>query len=170
MTNYGTIPTSSSEGTNELISINATTAKLGIRPWKAMVRSLDLPSGFGNTIERMKTNLVYFRTNYMIILTLIMFLSFLFHPVPLSVYLWLLADVYLVLFFFHMLMILSSMLSVILLLCTDEDAAWINIIATLSIEAVIVAAHAYVRKTDDLSPDEEIPLSSGLILDSSFAS
>lgn len=152
MTNYGTIPTSSSEGTNELVSTPQ--VKVGIpigRPWKEMVRSLNLPSGYDNTIQRMKTNLVYFRSNYMIILTLIMFLSVLFHPVSPQVFLRLLM---VVLFVLH----LSNRTIIIYLLITSllfTDAAW-NIIISLLIEAVFVTAHASLRNTDDLSLDEEV--------------
>ncbi|WOG89367.1 hypothetical protein DCAR_0208605 [Daucus carota subsp. sativus] len=156
MTNYGTIPTASSEGTNESISTATQQVSGGIRngrPWKEMVRSLNLPSGFGDTSDRIKTNLVYFRTNYIAIFMLIIFLSFWIHHFSNTVFLAILIDLILVLYFSNSkLIIILVMISVILLLFTE--AAW-NIISSLLIEAVVVTAHAIFRKTDDLSLDEE---------------
>ncbi|XP_063944111.1 PRA1 family protein F3 isoform X1 [Daucus carota subsp. sativus] len=163
MTNYGTIPTASSEGTNESISTATQQVSGGIRngrPWKEMVRSLNLPSGFGDTSDRIKTNLVYFRTNYIAIFMLIIFLSFWIHHFSNTVFLAILIDLILVLYFSNSkLIIILVMISVILLLFTE--AAW-NIISSLLIEAVVVTAHAIFRKTDDLSLDEESAPAAGI--------
>ena len=163
MTNYGTIPTASSEGTNESISTATQQVSGGIRngrPWKEMVRSLNLPSGFGDTSDRIKTNLVYFRTNYMVIFMLTIFLSFWFHHFSNTVFLAILIDILVVLYLSNSkLIIILVMISVILLLFTE--AAW-NIILSLLIEAVVVTAHAIFRKTDDLSLDEESAPAAGL--------
>ncbi|XP_074330830.1 PRA1 family protein F2-like isoform X2 [Apium graveolens] len=155
MTNYGTITTLSSQGTNEFISTPQ--VKVGIhycRPWKEMVRSLNFPSGYDNTIERMKKNLVFFRTNYMIILMLVLFLSGLFHPVSQQVFFVLLMNVLVVLHLSNRTVVICLLIfSSTMLLLTE--AAW-NILISLLFEAVFVTAHASLRNTDDLSLDEQV--------------
>lgn len=82
MTNYGTIQTTSSENTNtEYISLSKTR-----RPWKEMVRSFNLPSGFYNTTKRVKTNVNYFRINYAGIMYFIQFLFLVYLLISLVVF------------------------------------------------------------------------------------
>lgn len=168
MTNYGTIPTSSSEGTNEFISTPQ--IKVGIhysRPWKEMVQSLNFPSGYNSTIERMKTNLVYFRTNYMIILMLVLFLSVLFHPVSPQVFCALLMDVLVVLHLSNRTVVIYLLIfSSTMLLFTE--AAW-NILISLLFEAVFVTAHASLRNADDLSLDEQAQAAGNLFTSFCFS-
>lgn len=146
------------------------------RPWKEMFRSWNLPSGFRNTIERIKTNLDYFKINYVIILMLILCLSFLCHPVSLTVSLTLYLLIYVWLFLYYLqssvlhrsfrkVIIVLVIMGVILMSFTE--AAWINILSTLLIEAVVVAAHGLVRKTDDLFMDEELAHTAGVFSGSS---
>ncbi|KAK1375949.1 hypothetical protein POM88_032142 [Heracleum sosnowskyi] len=155
MTNYGAIPASSSEGTNELISTPQEKVGMPVgRPWKEMVRSLNLPSGYHNTIQRMKTNLVYFRTNYMTILMLIMLVSVLFHPVSVQVLFLLLLDVLFVMRLSNRTVAICLLIfSLISLLFTE--AAW-NVVISFLIEAVFVTVHVILRNTDDLSLDEVV--------------
>lgn len=138
------------------------------RPWKEMLWSLNLPSGFDNTVERIKKNLVYFEINYKIILMLVTCLSFLYHPVSLNVAFTLVMDVWLFLYYLRraplglqVLVIILVIISMILVSFTE--AAWINIISTMLIEAVVVAAHASFRKTEDLFVDEELPQPAGVL-------
>ncbi|KAK1375950.1 hypothetical protein POM88_032143 [Heracleum sosnowskyi] len=178
MTNYGTIPTSSSPGgTNiEFISRAKTQIKAGLatrRPWKEMARSFNLPSGLLNTTGRMKTNLGYFRMNYAIVVLTILLLSLLYHPISLMVFFALMA-VWLFLYFlrdeplviFHRLiddrtvLIGLSIITVISLLFTGAVG---NIISALLFGVVVVAVHAVFRRTDDLSLDEEAAETAGLM-------
>ncbi|CAI0462139.1 unnamed protein product [Linum tenue] len=92
MTNYGTIPTSSGGGSSAYISRAAKDRirdGLGtLRPWKSMldIRSFGLPGNIANAIGRLKTNSAYFRMNYAAIVLGILFLSLLWHPISLIVY------------------------------------------------------------------------------------
>jgi len=180
MTNYGTIPTSSSGGTNvEFISRAKQQLKAGLatrRPWKLMVHSLNLPSGFRDAIARVKTNVAYFRMNYAIVVLVIVFLSLLYHPLSLIVFLALMV-VWLFLYFLRdeplvifnrmiddrTVLIALSIVSVVLLLLTG--AVW-NIILALIVGVVVVAVHAAIRKTDDLFVDEEAVGTAGLMTSS----
>ena len=174
MTTYGTIPTSSSQSgpskNLEYISRAKERIKAGLgtrQPWKLMFnfRSLGLPSKFAEAISRIRTNVGYFRMNYSIIVLLILFLSLLWHPISLIVFIVMMAA-WLFLYFLRdesleifgrviddrVVMIVLAVLTVVFLLLTH---ATVNILVALLIGAVVVVVHAAVRKTDDLFLDEE---------------
>ncbi|CAN4086922.1 unnamed protein product [Withania somnifera] len=159
MTNYGTIPTSSSGPVNvEYISRAKAVIKEGLaarRPWKEMFHfhSFKLPSGVSDEISRIKTNFSYFQTNYAIIVLGIVFLSLLWHPISLIVFLVLLAPLTI---FGRMIsdgvvLIVLSVLTLGLLLFTGATS---NILISLAVGVVVVLIHASIRKTDDLCMDE----------------
>jgi len=173
MTNYGTIPTSSAPGatTNlEYLSRAKERIKAGIgtrRPWKLMfnLRSIRLPASFGDAIARVRTNVGFFRMNYAIVALLILFLSLLWHPISLIVFVVMMA-VWLFLYFLRdeplfvfgrtiddrVVLIVLGILTVVFLILTR---ATLNILVALLIGAVVVVLHAAFRKTDDLASDEE---------------
>lgn len=107
---------------------------------------------------------------------LILCLSFLWHPVSLTVSGTLYLLIYVWLFpyylqpsvfhrYFRKVVIVLVIIGVILMSFTE--GAWMNIVSTLLIEAVVVAAHASVRKTDDLFMDEELAQTAGVLTSSS---
>ncbi|XP_054785228.1 PRA1 family protein F2-like [Prosopis cineraria] len=171
MTTYGTIPTSSSPSTNlEFISRAKQRIKAGLgtrRPWKVMFnfRSFALPAGFPDAIARFRVNIGYFRMNYAIVVLLILFLSLLWHPISLIVFVVLIA-LWLFLYFLRdeplviagrliddrVVLIVMAVLTVVLLLLTNVT---LNIVVALLIGAGLLVAHAALRKTDDLFLDEE---------------
>lgn len=171
MTNYGTIPTSSSGPVNvEFISRAKGVLKEGLaarRPWKEMFNfhSFNLPSGFGDAISRIKTNFSYFQTNYAIVVLSIVFLSLLWHPISLIVFVVLMA-VWLFLYFLRdepllifgrmisdrVVLIVLSILTLGLLLVTGATS---NILISLAVGVFVVLIHGLIRKTDDLFMDEE---------------
>ncbi|KAL0010153.1 hypothetical protein SO802_005261 [Lithocarpus litseifolius] len=171
MTTYGTIPASSPAQANlEYISRAKERIKAGLgtrRPWKLMFNfhSFGLPSNFGDAVSRIKSNVGYFRMNYAIVVLLILFLSLLWHPVSLIVFIVMMAA-WLFLYFLRdeplvvfgrvvddrVVMIVLAVLTVVFLLLTK---ATLNILVALLIGAVLVVVHAAVRKTDDLFLDEE---------------
>ncbi|XP_073015521.1 PRA1 family protein F2-like [Primulina eburnea] len=172
MTNYGTIPTSSSPsgGHIEYISRAKERIKSGLgtrRPWREMFsfHSLNLPKSFRDSISRVKTNAGYFRMNYAIIFLLIIFLSLLWFPISLIVFIVMLA-IWLVLYFLRdeplvicgrtisdkAVLIILSIVTLVVLLLTHATK---NILVALAIAVVVVLIHAIVRKTDDLYFDEE---------------
>ncbi|XP_015866165.3 PRA1 family protein F3 [Ziziphus jujuba] len=172
MTTYGTIPTSSSGPSSNLEYLSRAKARIreGLatrRPWKFMFNfhSFGLPSGFGDFIGRLRKNASYFRMNYAIIFLLILFLSLLWHPISLIVFVVMMA-VWLFLYFlreeplviFHrtiddrLVLVVLSVLTIVFLLLTH---ATLNILVALLIGLVVVVLHAAIRKTDDLYVDEE---------------
>ncbi|GLU14352.1 hypothetical protein SLE2022_309280 [Rubroshorea leprosula] len=174
MTSYGTIPTSSSpSGPStqlEYLSRAKERIKEGLgtrRPWKLMfnLHSINLPGNFPDVVTRIKTNLAYFRMNYAIIVLIILFLSLLWHPISLIVFVVMMAA-WLFLYFLRdeplvvfnrtiddrLVLIVLSILTIVFLFLTH--ATW-NIVGSLLIGAAVVLVHAVFRRTDDLFLDEE---------------
>ncbi|XP_052181172.1 PRA1 family protein F2-like [Diospyros lotus] len=167
MTTYGTIPTSSPSKL-EYISRAKERLKSGLgarRPWKEMYNSIGFPASFGDAIRRIRKNLAYFRTNYAIVVLLIVFLSLLWHPISLIVFVVMMA-VWLFLYFLRdeplvifgrtvddrVILVVLSVLTIVFLLLTNATT---NILVSLAIGVCIVLIHAALRKTDDLPVDEE---------------
>lgn len=182
MTTYGTIPTSSggSGGTNlEYISRAKARVKEGLgtrRPWKEMFsfHSIGFPRSVSEAFGKIKTNLAYFRMNYVIIVLSILFLSLLWHPISLIVFVVLMAA-WLFLYFLRdeplvifgrligdrVVLVVLSVLTIIILMFTH---ATVNILVSLAIGIGLVLIHSALRRTDDLFLDEE---ASGGLLSSS---
>lgn len=173
MTNYGTIPTSSSPagGQNlEYVSRAKQRIKEGLddrRPWKEIFdyHSIGIPSNVNDAIGRIKTNISYFRMNYAIIVLVILFLSLLWHPISLIVFvvlmlvwlfLYFLRDEPLVLFNRTIddwwVLVALSVVTIGGLLLTKATS---NILISLAIGLLVVLVHAALRKTENLFVDQE---------------
>ncbi|XP_047317002.1 PRA1 family protein F3-like [Impatiens glandulifera] len=173
MTNYGTIPTSSSPagGQNlEYISRAKQRIKEGLddrRPWKEFFdyHSIRIPSNVNDAIGRIKTNIAYFRMNYAITVLVILFLSLLWHPISLIVFTVLMA-VWMFLYFLRdeplalfnrtiddwWVLVALSIVTIVLLLLTNATS---NILISLAIGFVVVVVHAVVRNTENLFLDDD---------------
>ncbi|XP_027124447.1 PRA1 family protein F2-like [Coffea arabica] len=172
MTTYGTIPTSSGGGSTRLEYITRAKERIkeGLgtrRPWREMFNfhSIRLPPSFRDALARIKTNVSYFSMNYAIVVLVILFLSLLWHPISLIVFIVMMAA-WLFLYFLRdeplvifgrlindrVVLIVLSVLTIVLLLLTH---ATVNILVSLLIGAVVVLIHAALRKTEDLMLDEE---------------
>ncbi|XP_059644522.1 PRA1 family protein F2-like [Cornus florida] len=178
-TTYGTIPTSSPGGSNlEYLSRVKERLASGLgdrRPWKEMFnfRSINLPATFNDALGRIRTNVAYFRMNYAIVVLLIIFLSLLWHPISMIVFVVMMAA-WVFLYFlrdeplvvFHrtindrVVLIVLSVLTLVFLFLTN---ATVNLLVSLLIAAVVVLVHAALRKTDDLFLDEEAAEAGGLL-------
>ncbi|CAH1442472.1 unnamed protein product [Lactuca virosa] len=172
MTSYGTIPSSSDGGSSKVEFLSRAKERiqtgLGVsRPWKQMfdLHSINIPHGFADAISRIKTNFGYFRMNYALIVLVILFLSLLWNPISLIVFvvsmaawlfLYFLRDEPLVIFHYtiddRVVLAVLSVVMVVLLLLTG---ATMNIILSVLIGLAVVVVHAALRKTDDLCLDED---------------
>ncbi|KAK1578308.1 hypothetical protein Q3G72_029236 [Acer saccharum] len=173
MSTYGTIPTSSSPGASnnrEFISRakERIQSNLGSRqPWKIMFdyHSVNFPKKFPEALSRIRFNVAYFRMNYAIIVLLVLFLSLLWHPISLIVFIIMMAA-WLFLYFLRdeplvvfgraiddrLVLGVLGLLTLVFLFLTD---ATVNILVALLIGVVLVLVHAALRKTEDLFLDEE---------------
>lgn len=171
MTTYGTIPTASGESSPQGFTSGAKARRrsaLAIcRPWRELVYAhyFSLPSTIGAALLRIRSNAAYFAKNYIIVLLVIVFLSLLWHPVSLIVFILTMAF-WLYLYFLRdepvvvlgrtiddrVLLAALSLVTLVLLLLTGAAG---NILISLSVGVVVVSVHAAFRRDDYLSFGEE---------------
>ncbi|XP_047307444.1 PRA1 family protein F2-like [Impatiens glandulifera] len=166
MKNYGTIPTTSSPAPavsnqrwNDLSSER--------RPWKEIFdyNSIGFPHNLNDAIERIETNMAYFRKNYAEIVYLIVVLSLLWHPFSLAAFT-ISVTAWNILYFrrdepllvlnrriedWCVLLFLGT-LTILMLFLIDATE---NILISLAIGLVLVMIHGAVRNTENLSLDQE---------------
>ncbi|GAB4837810.1 hypothetical protein Ancab_027334 [Ancistrocladus abbreviatus] len=174
MTTYGTIPTAGnptpSTTTNlQFISRAKERIRSGLgtrRPWQEVfaIHSFSLPSSINESLLRIRTNLSYFRNNYIVVILLVLFLSLLWHPVSLIVFIATMAA-WLFLYFLRdepliifgriiddgLVLATLAVLTLFFLFFTDVTT---NILVSLAIGAVVVGVHGAARRTDDLPADD----------------
>ncbi|MCD7464032.1 hypothetical protein HAX54_051951 [Datura stramonium] len=159
MTTYGTILTTASSELENMRSGDV------LRPWKEML-SFSLPETCGDALLRIKTNSSHFHMNYVVIILFVIFLSLLWHPASLIVFLITLAA-WLFLYFLRddpsvifeylvderVVLTLFSIFTMVLLLATST----MNVVAGVAVGVAIVLAHGAIRRTNDLTifMDEE---------------
>nr|CAD1843132.1 unnamed protein product [Ananas comosus var. bracteatus] len=137
------------------------------RPWREMAdpRAFGFPLSLGEAYLRIRTNLAYFAMNYAIVVLVVVFLSLLWHPISLIVFIaamiaWLflyfLRDEPLVLFgrtiSDTIILAVLAVVTLVLLLLTN---ATLNILVSLLVGLLVVVAHAALRKTEHLYMEEE---------------
>lgn len=166
MTTYGTIPSElpDQQPVNFILRAREQIrSNLGTRrPWKEMIRlhSINLPSNINDSFQRIGTNAAFFRMNYVIVVLFLLFLSLLWHPISLIVFI-VMMTLWLFLYFLReepvvvlgremddrVVMVVLLGLTVAVLFLTDVTD---NIIIGVSIGIVAVLMHGIFRNTDDL--------------------
>ena len=168
MTTYGTIPAatpSSSSSNLQFVSLAKERINSGLgmpRPWKEMIKLQDLsfPTSVSQLIQRIKINVAVFRMNYAIIILFILFLSLLWHPVSMIVFIVMMVA-WLFLYFLRdgplvvmgydiddrMVMLTLLPITVFSLFITNAKK---NIIVALAIGLVVVMVHGALKETDNL--------------------
>ncbi|GJM94847.1 hypothetical protein PR202_ga11529 [Eleusine coracana subsp. coracana] len=177
MSKYGTIPTSSSSSdppppsSSPLDYISRAKARgasalASRRPWREFAdpRALSVPRGCAAAYRRARANLAHFSANYALTVLLVVFLSLLWEPISLLVFLACMVA-WLVLYFLRdeplalcgravgegVVLAFLATVTLLLLLLTG---ATVNILTSLLVGLVVVLIHALLHRAAD-SIDEE---------------
>ncbi|KAJ6684989.1 PRA1 FAMILY PROTEIN [Salix purpurea] len=161
---YGPLPTTAPPSTFLTRTNNTTTTFFATRrPWREFFELR--PFSLGDTTIRIKHNLPYFCVNYTMIILFILFLSLLWHPLSMAVFLIVFVAWFFLFFFrgqplviFHRTIDdreVLGLLGVVTIVALILTHVWLNVLVSLVIGAAIVVLHAASRRTGDLYLDEQ---------------
>ncbi|KAL2942481.1 PRA1 family protein E [Bienertia sinuspersici] len=180
--NYGSIPitttttTSTPSTVDSFITFTAHKTQTLIshhRPWHQLLSlsSFSLPSSYSDAMSRIRRNLNYFRFNYSLFILIILFLSLLWHPFSMIVFL-LLFLLWIFLYFSRdepifvynhsiddrFVLLALTIVTVLALAFTNVG---FNVLISLIVGFSVVGLHAAFRSVDDLFLDEDDVSSGG---------
>ncbi|KAF1898210.1 hypothetical protein Lal_00032976 [Lupinus albus] len=177
---YSSLPSPSSSNTNAPYFISravtpSTRAFHTRRPWEEVfaLRSFTRPYSLNEAWERVRRNFTHFRVNYTMIVLFILFLSLLWHPISIIVFLVVLVAWCFLYFFrdaplevFHrtvdgrVVEVALSALTVVGLCLTGVS---LNVFVAAMVGVAVCVVHAAFRSTEDLYVEENEAYDGGLL-------
>ncbi|XAR53430.1 hypothetical protein NMG60_11021977 [Bertholletia excelsa] len=171
MTTYGTIQTIPIGSSNlEFFSRTKDQVRTALstrRPWAELLRpgGISLPAGVRQALGRIRANTAYFQMNYTIFVLFVLFLSLLWHPISLIVFVVTMAAWFFLYFLrdepitafnrtidHRLILVALSVLTITLLFLTH---ATVNIVAALAVSIAVLVLHGALRRTDNLDLDDD---------------
>ena len=136
-----------------------------LRPWGDLLSpaALSLPVSLSEASFRLRANLHHFHLNYAVIALIVLFLSLIFHPLSLIVFLvTLLAWLYLCLSRDEPLTIFNRTiddrvvmigLGFVTVLALILTSVWLNVVVSAAVSAAVICLHAVIRVSEDVGSD-----------------
>ncbi|XP_051142931.1 PRA1 family protein E-like [Andrographis paniculata] len=146
------------------------------RPWRELFgsgASYSVPYSYTEFQSRLNCNLKHFRVNYAMIALLVLFLSLVYHPISMIVFI-LISVLWLLLYFSRtepivvlnfsvddrVVMIGLGLVTIAILAVTG---VWLNVLVSVLISAAVIGLHAAFRVSEDMFLGEDEAADGGLV-------